>query len=133
MIKFLSKETILAFHKDQVKKYGGAQGIRDEGLLESALAQPQASFDGEYVHETIFEMAAAYGFHICNNHPFFDGNKRIALVAIYTFLYVNGYQLKAEKKSLYAVMLDLANGKLEKEELADYIKENTIKWKRSNR
>jgi len=130
MIKFLSKETILAFHKDQVKKYGGVQGIRDEGLLESALAQPQASFDGKYVHETIFEMAAAYGFHICKNHPFFDGNKRIALVAMYTFLYVNDYQLKADKKSLYAMMLDLASGKLEKEELTGYIKENTIKRKK---
>ncbi|MDZ7693877.1 MAG: type II toxin-antitoxin system death-on-curing family toxin [Balneolaceae bacterium] len=125
MIKFLDKETILAFHRDQVKTYGGKQGIRDEGLLESALAQPQASFGGEYVHNSIFEMAAAYGFHICKNHPFFDGNKRTALVAIYTFLYVNGYRLQADKKSLYAVMIDLANGKLEKEELAKFLEENT--------
>lgn len=125
MIKFLNKKTILAFHQDQVKLYGGKDGVRDEGLLESALAQPQASFGGEYVHSTVFEMAAAYGFHICKNHPFFDGNKRTALVAIYTFLYVNGYRLKADKKSLYAVMIDLANGELEKEELADFLEENS--------
>lgn len=125
MIKFLNKETILAFHRDQVKTYGGKQGIRDEGLLESALAQPQASFGGEYVHNSIFEIAAAYGFHICKNHPFFDGNKRTALVAIYTFLYASGYRLQADKKSLYAVMIDLANGKLEKEELAEFLEEST--------
>lgn len=129
MIKFLDKKTILAFHRDQVKIYGGKDGVRDEGLLESALAQPQASFGGEYVHSTVFEMATAYGFHICKNHPFFDGNKRTALVAIYTFLYVNGYRLQADKKSLYAVMIDLANGKLEKVELADFLEKNSKKRK----
>lgn len=125
MIKFLEKATILAFHRDQIKTYGGKQGIRDDGLLESALAQPKISIGGEYVHSTIFEMAAAYGFHICMNHPFYDGNKRMALVAIYTFLYVNGHHLQADKKSLYAAIFDLANGKLEKEELAEFLKENT--------
>ncbi|MDZ7657985.1 type II toxin-antitoxin system death-on-curing family toxin [Fodinibius sp.] len=129
MIKFLDKETILAFHRDQVETYGGKEGIRDEGLLESALAQPQASFGGEYEHSSIIEMAAAYGFHICKNHPFFDGNKRTTLVAIYTFLYVNGYRLQADKKSLYAVMIDLANGRLEKEELAKFLEGNTKKRK----
>ena len=126
MIRFLDKDTILAFHKDQVETYGGSEGVRDEGLLESALAQPKASFGGEYVHDTIFTMAAAYGFHLCKNHPFYDGNKRIALVAMYTFLYVNGYRLNADNKSLYAIMIDLASGKLEKEELAEYLEGNTI-------
>jgi len=129
MIKFLDKEPILTFHQDQVKIYGGKQGVRDDGLLESALAQPRASFGGEYVHDTIFKMAAAYGFHIGKNHPFLDGNKRTALVAIFTFLFVNGYRLRADKKSLYAVMIDLANGKLEKEELAKFLEGNTGKRK----
>lgn len=127
MIKFLDKNTILAFHQDQIETYGGSPGIRDEGLLDSALAQPKASFGGEYVHEDIFEMAAAYGFHICQNHPFYDGNKRTALIAIYTFLYVNGYRLKADKKSLFAIVIDLANGKVEKKELAEYMKKHTTK------
>lgn len=127
MIKFLDKKTILVFHQDQIETYGGSPGIRDEGLLDSALAQPQASFDGEYVHKNIFEMAAAYGFHICKNHPFYDGNKRTALIAMYTFLYVNGYQLKADKKSLYAVVMDLANEKVEKKELAAYLTKHTTK------
>lgn len=127
MIKFLSKETILAFHRDQIETFGGSHGIRDEALLESALAQPQASFGGEYVHDSIFEMAAAYGFHICQNHPFYDGNKRTALIAMYIFLYVNGYRIVADKKSLYAIMIDVASGNVKKDELAEYLDDQTIK------
>lgn len=127
MIKFLDKKTVLAFHQDQIESYGGSQGIRDEGLLESALAQPQASFGGEYVHDGPFEMAAAYGFHICQNHPFRDGNKRTALIAMYTFLYVNGYRLMADKKSLYALIIDLANGNVAKKELVKYLEKHTSK------
>ncbi len=127
MIKFLDKKTIIAFHKDQIETYGGSSGIRDEGLLDSTLAQPKASFGGEYVHENIFEMAAAYGFHFGQNHPFYDGNKRTALIAMYTFLYVNGYRLKADKKSLFAIVMDLAKGRVEKKELAVYLEEHSIK------
>lgn len=124
MIKFLDKEMLLVFHKDLVKIYGGEPGVRDDGLLESALAQPKMSFGGKYAHKNIFEMAAAYGFHICMNHPFYDGNKRTALVAVYTFLFVNGYRLNAEKKSLYAIMMNLASGKVDKKELAYFLKGN---------
>lgn len=127
MIRFLDKATILVFQENQILNYGGSQGIRDEGLLESALAQPQQSFGGEYVHETIFEMAAAYGYHLCKNHPFIDGNKRIALVAMYTFLYVNGWKISADKKALYAVIISLASGKLEKKELAEFLEKNSKK------
>ncbi|MCC5925502.1 MAG: type II toxin-antitoxin system death-on-curing family toxin [Bacteroidetes bacterium] len=127
MIRFLDKATILLFHGDQLERYGGAMGIRDEALLDSALAQPQASFDGSYVHEDIFHMAAAYAYHLCQNHPFYDGNKRTALIAAYTFLYVNGYQLVADKKSLFAIMMDLASGKVSKEELRLYFKKHSIK------
>ena len=125
MIKFLKKDIILTFHQDQLKLYGGKEGIRDEKLLESALAQPEASFEGEYVHKDLFHMAAAYGFHLCQNHPFYDGNKRTALIAMYTFLYVNSYQLVADKKSLFAIMMDLAQGKVSKEELREYLKQNS--------
>jgi len=127
MIKFLNKEIILNFHQDQLERYGGKTGIRDEELLESVLAQPQASFGGEYVHKNIFLMASAYGFHICQNHPFYDGNKRTALIAMYTFLYVNGYQIKADKKSLFAIIMDLASSKVKKEELAEYLKKHSKK------
>lgn len=127
MIKFLNKKIILTFHQDQLERYEGKSGIRDEQLLESALAQPQASFGGEYVHKNLFQMAAAYGFHLCQNHPFYDGNKRTALIAMYTFLYVNGYQIKADKKSLFAIMMDLASGKVKKEELSKYLKKHSKK------
>ena len=127
MIKYLKKEIILAFHQDQLDLYGGKPGIRDEKLLESALNQPQVGFEEEYVHKDLFHMAAAYGFHLCQNHPFYDGNKRTALIAMYTFLYVNGYQIKADMKSLFAIMMDLANGKVKKEELAEYLKKHSKK------
>ena len=127
MIRFLDKATLLLFHSDQLERYGGASGIRDEALLESALAQPQATFDGAYVHEDIFHMAAAYGYHLCQNHPFYDGNKRTALIAMYMFLYVNGYQIVSDKKSLYAIMIDLAKGKVGKKELRAYVMANSKK------
>jgi len=127
MIKFLSKEIILNFHQDQLERYGGKTGVRDEKLLESALAQPQATFGGEYVHKNLFHMASAYGFHLCQNHPLYDGKEGTALIAMYTFLYVNGYQIKADKKSLFAIIMDLASGKVKKEELAEYLKKQSKK------
>ena len=127
MIRFLDRAIIELFHDHQIKTYGGSSGIRDEGLLESALAQAQQSFGGEYVHTSIFEMAAAYGYHICKNHPFFDGNKRTALVAMYTFLHVNGWKITADKKALYAIIISLASGELKKSELTKFLQENCEK------
>jgi len=127
MIRFLNREIVIAFHKDQIAQFGGKTGIRDETLLESALAQPEASFGGEYVHTDIFQMAAAYGYHICQNHPFFDGNKRTALIAMYTFLFVNGYRIVADKKSLFAIVIGLASGQVSKDELSEYLKNHSIK------
>ncbi len=127
MIRFLNREIVIAFHKDQIAQFGGKTGIRDETLLESALAQPEASFGGEYVHTDIFQMAAAYGYHICQNHPFFDGNKRTALIAMYTFLFVNGYRIVADKKSLFAIVIGLASGQVSKDELSEYLKNHSKK------
>jgi death-on-curing protein len=126
MIRFLDKSTLLIFHEDQLRQYGGKSGIRDMGLLESALAQPEASFGGDYVHQDIFHMAAAYGYHICQNHPFFDGNKRTALIAMYMFLFVNGHRLKADKKNLFAVMMGVAQGLIDKDSLADFLRKESI-------
>ena len=127
MTKYLNKDILVEFHKNQIEQYGGSQGIRDEGLLESALAQPEASFGGQDLQQSLFEKAAAYGFHLCMNHPFYDGNKRIALIAMYTFLHVNGYRITADKKSIFAVMVDLASGSIPKDELADFLKNNSEK------
>lgn len=129
MIRFLDKGTLLIFHEDQLRQYGGKSGIRDMGLLESALAQPEASFGGDYVHQDLFHMAAAYGYHICQNHPFFDGNKRTALIAMYMFLYVNGHRVVADKKSLFAVMMGVAQGQIDKDSLADFLRKESIQLK----
>jgi len=125
VIKFLDKKNLLTFHENQLKTYGGISGIRDEGLLDSALEQPEASFGGVYMHSDIFHMAAAYGYHICQNHPFLDGNKRTALIAMYMFLFVNGYQIALDKKSLYALVMGVANGEIDKDQLADFLRKGT--------
>ena len=78
---FLDIEDVLELHALQLARYGGADGVRDRGLLESAVAQPQATFDGAFVHDGLFAMAAAYLFHIVQNHPFIDGNKRAGAAA----------------------------------------------------
>ena len=85
-MKFLSRRFVVAYQARLIDLFGGLHGIRDEDLLDSALAQPEATFEGEYLHGDVWEMAAAYGFHLCSNHPFLDGNKRIAAVAMGTFL-----------------------------------------------
>ena len=74
--QFLTLEDVLVIHEEQLNAFGGLDGIRDQGLLESAVMMPQASFGGEYLHSSIFEMASAYAFHIAENQPFLDGNKR---------------------------------------------------------
>ena len=122
-IRFLTKEFILHFHRQLLSEYGGRPGIRDEGLLKSALAQAQMTIDGEYLHRDIFEMAAAYGYHICQNHAFIDGNKRLALVAIDTFLQMNGWELIADEKETYITILRLAAGELNKQQLSKWIRE----------
>jgi death-on-curing protein len=127
MIKFLDKESLLYFHADLINRYGGSHGIRDENLLESALAQAESTFKGKYLHKNIFEMASAYGFHICKNHPFIDGNKRAAFIAIYMFLYVNGYELKMSEKEMYLLIMGLADSSISKAELSKYIRKNSVK------
>jgi len=129
MINFLDTDTILYFHADQIKRYGGSYGVRDKNLLESALAQPQTTLKGKYPYKNIYEKASAYGFHICKNHPFIDGNKRVSLIAMYTFLYVNGFELKMSEKEMYLLLMGVANNSISKVELSNYIKKNTTKLK----
>ena len=87
-------------------------------LLSSALAMPSSSFEGKYLHKDLFEQAAAYAFHICQNHPFVDGNKRTALATALVFLHLNGIELDDPKQELYGLMMKAANGKATKAEIA---------------
>ena len=93
-------------------------GIRDMALLESATAQPSASFGGHYLHRDLHEMAAAYAFHLCQNHPFFDGNKRVAIASALVFLLMNDIRISDPRSSLIEVMLNVAQSKISKAELA---------------
>lgn len=108
--KFLSKSLVLALHQDMIEVFGGSSGVRDQGLLESALAQPQATFGGQMLHSTIHEQAAAYLYHLSRNHPFIDGNKRTACAAMETFLELNGYQLALSDEDEYNLVLQVAQG-----------------------
>jgi len=123
MIRFLPEAVVMAIHDDQIRLYGGAYGVRDMSALDAALHMPQAQFGGEFLHTTIFEMAAAYGFHLCQNHPFLDGNKRAAGMAMFTFLQLNGLEPHASEPEYYAVMMSVASGQMSKEQLADWLRE----------
>jgi death-on-curing protein len=107
-----------------IEMFGGAVGVRDEGLLESALAQPQVTFGGELLHPTIYEQAAAYLYHISRNHPFIDGNKRTACAAMETFLEFNGYQLDLSDDEEYNLVLEVAQGNITKEELCTFLEQS---------
>lgn len=121
-MKFLSTKFVIAYHERLIDLFGGAKGFRDRGLLESALAQPQASFDGEWLHQDLWEMGAAYGYHLCLNHPFIDGNKRIAAVAMATFMEINGLPLRVDEVEFYNLMMALADGRVDKAALAAWLR-----------
>lgn len=116
--RFLSLEELLGLHQRQIERYGGKAGLRDLGLLQSAAALPAASFDGAWLHGSLEEMAAAYLFHLCQNHPFVDGNKRTAAVAMIVFLVVNGLRPTFTEDGLVELTLAVAAGKCTKAEAA---------------
>lgn len=124
---FLTLAEVLDIHKNQIELYGGSHGVRNLSLLQSAVAQPEASFGGHWLHGSIYLMAAAYAFYICSNHPFLDGNKRTALAAALVFLDMNGVDLHDPKEKLYDAMMNLAKGKLSKEVLAKLLEKLSVK------
>ena len=101
---FLSLGEIIEIHRDQIERYGGDPGIRDLELLQTAVAMPAAGFGNKYLHSDLYEMAAAYLFHITQNHPFVDGNKRTGAVAAIAFMSLNGIELKATQEELDGIM-----------------------------
>jgi death on curing protein len=127
-IAFLTKDQILHLHRNAIRDYGGSDSIRDINMLDSALAQPKATFDGKYLHGNIYLMASAYFFHISQNQPFMDGNKRTGLLAMYTFLRINGFLLDTENEIIYPILLQVAEGRLDKDDLASFIKQHNFKY-----
>ena len=102
---FLTVEDVLALHDDQLRLFGGSAGVRDAGALDSAVATPAATFDQEFLHDDLFHMAAAYAFHIAENQPFVDGNKRTGLNAAIVFLDINGWIVSDPDMRLYDAMI----------------------------
>ena len=129
-ILFIPDEIVLTIHTDLLQRYGGAPGLRDRNRLESALAQPKMTIGGKYAHKTIFDKAAAYGFHVCMNHPFVDGNKRVAFSLMDIFLQENGWEIVAHEEEAYSMMMSLASSKLNKPQLSSWLKEHSARFPR---
>ena len=120
---FLTVDEVLELHDDQLRLFGGMAGVRDKAALESAAAMPCATFGGQFLHADTFEMAAAYSFHIAENQPFVDGNKRTALNATLVFLDLNGWTVQDPECRLYDGMLAIASHELNKQGLAELLRE----------
>ena len=120
--RWLTSRTTISIHHRQIQRHGGGHGIRDEGLLESALARPDNL--AAYGEPTVFELAASYAYGIARNHAFIDGNKRTAFVASVLFLRMNGQQFHAEQAEAAVVFLRLAAGEFTEAELAEWFRQN---------
>jgi len=112
----LSVEIVREIHREVLAAFGGLDGVRDSGLLESAVAAPQASFGGESPFLDVVEVAAAYLFYLCRNHPFLDGNKRTAMTAAIVFLRLNDVKPAKDSKAWEDLVLDVASSKLDREQ-----------------
>jgi death-on-curing protein len=129
MIKFLTLSEVLLILENQIRNYGGKYGVIDRNLLSSAIYMPESGFDGKYLHKTIPAMAAAYAFHICQNHPFADGNKRTALASSLVFLDINGYELSCKDETLFNEIMNAAKGEVKKQELIKFYEKHSRKKK----
>ena len=116
----VTKEIVLALHEHVIERFGGASGVRDEGLLEAAIAQPWQTFDGIDLYPTIEEKAARLCFEIVTQHPFVDGNKRTGALLLGVLLRANGASFKPKSKDYYNIIMDVASGNKGYEELLDF-------------
>ena len=129
-VEFLTLDEVLALHADQIGRYGGRPGIRDVALLESALAMPQATYGGRWLHESLPEMAGAYLFHLVQGHAFVDGNKRIGLMTVLVFLGLNSLSLQATSDELVDLVAGVATRRVSKAEVAVFVQQHTRPRKR---
>ncbi len=126
--RWVERLVVDAVHWDQIREHGGLAGVRDETALESALARPRHKWHYEKTVE-LTTLAAAYGLGLCRNHPYRDGNKRVAFVVMVVFLELNGLTLRAEEAEVVTVMLALADGKVSEKELGSWLQEHATKAK----
>ncbi len=119
-VVFRSVDVVQKIHRRVIEEFGGDPGLRDRGLLESAVAMPQSTFGGVDLHVGLPEKAAAYHFHLCANHPFIDGNKRVAVAAAEVFLLINGHELSASDHDVEDLTLGVAAGRLSKDQVIEF-------------
>ena len=133
---FLTFEEVIEIHADQIAQYGGSGGVRDEGLLRSALAQPEATFGDDLLHPTLESQAGAYLYHLVKNHPFIDGNKRVGTACCLVFLEINGYELDPRlddvnrltgQTYLEEIVLAVAANSLSKDNLIEFLRKHISK------
>jgi len=122
---WIDPAVVLAVHEEQLAEHGGSPGVRDMGLLESALARPMNL--AAYGEPDVAELAASYGFGIARNHPFVDGNKRTAFVSVELFLRLNGYRLSADDSACVLTMLAVAAGEMDEANFADWLRRHCVK------
>ncbi|MEP6600378.1 MAG: type II toxin-antitoxin system death-on-curing family toxin [Nitrospirota bacterium] len=127
---FLTMEEAREIHADQIERYGGSPGIRDITLLQSAIAMPAAGFGEQYLHADLFEMAAACLFHIVNDHPFVDGNKRVGIASALVFLELNGVGMKATNDALVEMVLAVVEHTMAKAGIAEFFRAHAMKSKK---
>lgn len=120
---FLSVDDVIEIHANQIDRYGGSLGVRDVELLQSAVGMPEAGFGDQYLHTDLFAMAAAYLFHIIQNHPFIDGNKRTGAMAAFVFLKLNRLTLAVDSSVFEEVVLKAAQGQIEKDGIAEFFRQ----------
>ncbi|MGH2639825.1 MAG: type II toxin-antitoxin system death-on-curing family toxin [Rhabdochlamydiaceae bacterium] len=126
MLKYLKTEQVITYHEEMVEKFGGLHGIRDLGLLESAMHMPRAAAFGQDLHVSLYDKAAAYLFHIVKNHPFYDGNKRTGAFCTYVFLSVNGVKIDFPDERYEELVVSVADGKADKQQIAQFFES----WKK---
>lgn len=126
-IRYLSLEQVLATHAALVKRYGGREGVRDKGLLESAVFRPQASVFGQEAYPTLFEKCAVLGYSLMRNHPFLNGNKRIGFAAMHLMLLINGYDLNSTAEEEVTMAEDVAAGRIHESEIIQWLKQHSKK------
>jgi len=124
---FFTLDEVLAIHADQIERYGGSLGIRDRGLLESALAVPEATYSGQDLHPSVHEKAAAYMFHLVKNHAFVDGNKRVGLAVGLAFLAMNDVSIRASDDALVELVYGIAKGQLTKADVAVFLRDHVAR------
>lgn len=122
--RWISKAALLLLHEESIATFGGARGLRDEGLLDSALARPRNAH-AYHPEKSIAELAATYAYGLARNHPFVDGNKRVAFLSIGVFLAINGYALTASQADAIRSIFAVASGEMDENTLAAWIRSNT--------